>query len=69
MLFRSEGEDPDLHLHQAVLHFPLIHLRILVLGLALCYPRILVLTLVVIVTDDLIWEPPIELWVCAPKTL
>ena len=29
-LWRIEGEGPDLHLYQAVLHFPLIHLKIFV---------------------------------------
>src|SRR6185369_6739659 len=41
-LWRIEGEGPDLHLHQSVLHFPLIHLRDLSLGFPLGKPRHLV---------------------------
>ena len=35
-LWRIEGEGPDLHLHQAVLHFPLIHLRDFLPRVSLC---------------------------------
>ena len=48
---RIEGEGPDLHLHQAVLHFPLIHLRDPLLGFPLGKPSLLLYSLVVFVTD------------------
>ena len=37
-LWRIEGEGLDLHLHRAVLHFPLIHLRDHLLGFPLGKP-------------------------------
>ena len=35
-LWRIEGEGPDLQLHQAILHFPLIHLRDFLPRVSLC---------------------------------
>ena len=36
--WRIEGEGPDLHLHQAVFHFPLIHLRDFVSRVSIVLP-------------------------------
>src|SRR5664279_915190 len=68
--WRIEGEGQDLHLHQADLLFPLIHLRDLSLGFPCGKPRHLVAYLCVFVTDSwCVWEPPIQLWVCASSSL
>ena len=68
-LLGIEGEATDLQLHQAVLHFPLIHLRAPLARVSLeTLVRVtaLINLLLVIVTA---WEPPIELWMRAPRTL
>ena len=37
-LWRIEGEGPDLHLHRADFHFPLIHLRDLISRVSFVLP-------------------------------
>ena len=60
-LRRIEGEAPDLQLHQAILHFPLIHLRDSSLGFPLGKPRhLVVLNLSATFVWQIVgaWEPP-----------
>ena len=71
-LRRIEGEALDPHLHQAVLHFPLIHLRDLSLGFPLGKPRhLVVLNLTATFVWQIVgaWEPPNPFVGCASSLL
>ena len=62
-LWRIEGGGPDLHLHRAVFHFPLILLRAPLLGFPLGKPSPLCTYLCVFVTDLCCLGAPNPLWV------
>ena len=62
--WRIEGEAPDLHLHQAVLHFPLIHLRDPLLGFPFGKPSLILYSLDCFCDRFVVVrEPPTLLWV------
>ena len=68
-LRRIEGEGPDLHRHRPEFISPLIWLRGPLARVSLetlVLVTALINLLLVIVTA---WEPPIELWMRAPRTL
>ena len=67
-LWRIEGGGPDLHLHQAVFHFPLILLRAPLLGFLLGKPSPLCTYLFVFVTDLCCLGAVNPLWV-VPQTV